>query len=256
MSCSPAKGVDTTLDMCARLLDAGHDAVPHISARMVEGPEHTGTHRGVGRALPTERAVRRSPAMPRRPPVRTTERWRSSASCSVTGSAAKVGVTGYPDGHPLIPVERATGAPASPSKTLLHEAGVGGSISTQMCFDIPRILRWTEIVRGRRCRPPDPARDPRRGRPGPAPHARDTTRHRSIAALPPQEPGRGRPPDRARRLRPDRARRGRRRAGRRARDHGLHVFTFNAIPDSLEWGHGIVAPTLDHRSGEPGTAVG
>ena len=40
MTCSPDKGVPATLELTARLLDLGHDVVPHLSARIVEGPEH------------------------------------------------------------------------------------------------------------------------------------------------------------------------------------------------------------------------
>ena len=40
VTCSPAKGVQATLDLTARLLDLGHDAVPHVSARLFEGPQH------------------------------------------------------------------------------------------------------------------------------------------------------------------------------------------------------------------------
>ena len=39
VTCSPAKGIPATLDLTARLLDLGHHPVPHISARMVEGPD-------------------------------------------------------------------------------------------------------------------------------------------------------------------------------------------------------------------------
>ncbi len=39
VTCSPAKGIPATLDLTARLLDLGHHPIPHISARMVEGPD-------------------------------------------------------------------------------------------------------------------------------------------------------------------------------------------------------------------------
>ena len=39
VTCSPAKGIPATLDLTVRLLDLGHHPIPHISARMVEGPD-------------------------------------------------------------------------------------------------------------------------------------------------------------------------------------------------------------------------
>ena len=40
VTCSPAKGIATTQQLCEQLLEKGHDVVPHFAARLVEGPEH------------------------------------------------------------------------------------------------------------------------------------------------------------------------------------------------------------------------
>ena len=40
VTCPPAKDIQATLDMAAHLLDLGHTVIPHLAARMVEGPEH------------------------------------------------------------------------------------------------------------------------------------------------------------------------------------------------------------------------
>ena len=59
---------------------------------------------------------------------------------------AKIGVTGYPDGHVTIPSEvlrRELHAKA----VLLREAGIAGWVSTQMCFDGPLIAKWLRAER-------------------------------------------------------------------------------------------------------------
>ena len=40
VTASPAKDLQATLDMSAQLIDLGHTVIPHLAARMVEGPEH------------------------------------------------------------------------------------------------------------------------------------------------------------------------------------------------------------------------
>ena len=40
VTCSPTKGIEPTLELSAELNGAGHHAVPHIAARLVEGREH------------------------------------------------------------------------------------------------------------------------------------------------------------------------------------------------------------------------
>ena len=40
VTCSPVKGISATLELCVRLLHRGHSVIPHLAARLVEGPEH------------------------------------------------------------------------------------------------------------------------------------------------------------------------------------------------------------------------
>jgi methylenetetrahydrofolate reductase (NADPH) len=40
VTCSPAKGIAVTQELCEQLLAKGHNVVPHFAARLVEGPEH------------------------------------------------------------------------------------------------------------------------------------------------------------------------------------------------------------------------
>ena len=43
VTCSPVKGIAATQEYTDRLLDLGHQPVPHLAARLVEGPEHAPT---------------------------------------------------------------------------------------------------------------------------------------------------------------------------------------------------------------------
>ena len=40
ITCSPAKDIETTLELCENFLDKGHTTIPHFAARMVESEEH------------------------------------------------------------------------------------------------------------------------------------------------------------------------------------------------------------------------
>ena len=141
ITCSPAKGLEATLELTSKVLDAGHVAVPHFSARLTEdrthvrrlaeycrnhgltevflvagdAPEPVGAYDGVVAFL------------------------RDFLDCD--HGLARIGVTAYPDGHALIEpsvVHEALHA----KQALLAEAGVAGFASTQMCFDVDRWKRW------------------------------------------------------------------------------------------------------------------
>lgn len=146
ITCSPAKGLQATLDLTAKVIDHGHMAVPHLSARLTEdkahvqrlaefckghgltevflvagdAPEPVGVYDGVVAFLrdflDTDHGVRR------------------------------IGVAAYPDGHTLIDQQVVREA-LHAKQALLAEAGVAGFASTQMCFDIDRWKKWATSER-------------------------------------------------------------------------------------------------------------
>ncbi|MDJ0769107.1 MAG: hypothetical protein QNJ12_09945 [Ilumatobacter sp.] len=146
VTCSPAKGIDATLELTERLIDAGHMPIPHLSARLVEdhdhveklaawlrehdlrevfviagdAPEPVGPYEG---ALPFIRDL-----------------------LATDPGLDRVGVTGYPDGHAFID-QAAITEQLRAKQAALAAAGVGGWISTQMCFDVGRIRSWLEVER-------------------------------------------------------------------------------------------------------------
>ena len=141
VTCSPAKGQQATLELTERLLDAGHLAVPHFSARLTQdraavqslaswcrdkgvsevflvagdAPEPVGDYDGVVAFL------------------------RDFLDCD--HGLKRIGITAYPDGHALIDTKIVHEA-LHAKQALLAEAGVPGFASTQMCFDTDLWATW------------------------------------------------------------------------------------------------------------------
>jgi methylenetetrahydrofolate reductase (NADPH) len=146
VTCSPAKGQQPTLDLTASILDKGHMAVPHISARLTEdragvqhlaefckshglsevflvagdAPEPVGEYDGVVAFL--------------------------RDFLDTDHGLTRIGVTAYPDGHALIDTAVLHEALLAKQR-LLAEAGIAGFASTQMCFDVDSWKRWAAAER-------------------------------------------------------------------------------------------------------------
>lgn len=146
VTCSPAKGLPATQDLVARLVDLGHEAVPHLAARQVENREHVARLaawiRRVG--LPEVFVIAGDCPHPAGPYLDAISFLRDLFEHD-TG-LERVGVASYPDGHPLI--ERPILHEALHAKqTLFAAVGVAGSATTQMCFDAARIRTWLSVER-------------------------------------------------------------------------------------------------------------
>lgn len=141
VTCSPVKGIDATLELSARVRSAGHTPVPHLAARMVDGPAQVARiaawlrDEGVDRIFLVGGDAEH-PAGPY-PDGLSLLRALLDAGAGLTD----VGVPGYPDGHPLIPAPVLAEALAA-KQAVLAEAGLQGHVSTQMCFNPGRITDW------------------------------------------------------------------------------------------------------------------
>lgn len=141
VTCSPAKDIQATLDMSAQLLDLGHAVIPHLAARMVEGPEHVEwiaawfREHGVRDAF----VIGGDAPEPHGPYVDAAALMR--ALLDSNADLHRIGFGGYPDGHAIIPTESLTSA-LMEKQQLLLDAGVSGWVSTQMCFDTKTVTRW------------------------------------------------------------------------------------------------------------------
>jgi methylenetetrahydrofolate reductase (NADPH) len=141
VTASPVKDLQATLDLAGRLLDLGHTVIPHLAARMVEGPDHAAriaswlhTH-GVRDAF----VIGGDAPEPHGP-------YHDAASfmrCLLDSNAnlGRIGFGGYPDGHASIPTD-ALEAALMDKQQLLVDAGIDGWVSTQMCFDAETVIAW------------------------------------------------------------------------------------------------------------------
>jgi len=146
VTCSPAKGHGATQDLVARLVDLGHVAVPHLAARQVEDREHVARLAAWIRRIGVREAfvIAGDCQHPAGPYVDALSFLRDLFEHD-TG-LERVGVAGYPDGHPLI--DRPVLHEALRAKQALFGAvGVAGSATTQMCFDAARIRTWLSVER-------------------------------------------------------------------------------------------------------------
>jgi methylenetetrahydrofolate reductase (NADPH) len=140
VTCSPKHGVDHTVEVAERLVALGHCAVPHLAARMVRDATHLDAvlarlaaigvddvfviagdaHEPLGAFASAVELLPLLAAHPRRP--------------------RRVGIAGYPEGHPLIDAMDLDDA-------LVSKARYADYVVTQMCFDPDAVVRWIEHVR-------------------------------------------------------------------------------------------------------------
>jgi methylenetetrahydrofolate reductase (NADPH) len=145
VTASPAKGLEATQEITERLLADGFHAIPHISARMVRDKAHTvdlaGWMRSAGVA--TMFLVGGDAEEP--------GDYFDAASflndfLETDHGLDTIGITAYPDSHPLIDKPALHDA-LHEKQALLAEAQVAGYCSTQMCFDAKLIASWLATER-------------------------------------------------------------------------------------------------------------
>lgn len=146
VTCSPAKGLQATLDLTARLADLGHDAVPHFSARLVADEAEVRRLADFCRAHAVHEVflVAGDPPEPAGTYDGVVGFLRDFLACD--HGLTRIGVTAYPDGHAFIPRETLHDA-LHAKQALLAEAGIDGFASTQMCFDVNRWKAWAAAER-------------------------------------------------------------------------------------------------------------
>jgi len=146
VTASPVKPLDTTMELSDRIRDLGHRPVPHIAARLVQGPDHVAQiaswlKTGGYETLFCVAGDAEEPAGP----YDGSHAFLSELFTHDHG-LKKVGITSYPDGHALISNE-VCHEQLHAKQALLAEAGVEGWASTQMCFDTDLITSWLQAER-------------------------------------------------------------------------------------------------------------
>ena len=148
VTCSPAKGIEATQEYTARLAKDGFDAIPHLAARMVGSTAHARELADWARDLGLREVYVIAGDAP--DPQGPYEGALPFIADFLDGAPGieRLGFAGYPDGHAMIPQD-VVGQMVVAKQALLAERGLGGWISTQMCFDEATIRRWLLAERAR-----------------------------------------------------------------------------------------------------------
>jgi methylenetetrahydrofolate reductase (NADPH) len=147
VTCSPTKGIEPTLELSAELNGAGHHAVPHIAARLVEGREHVEKIAArINEHDITEIFVVGGDPDPVGPYSDGLALMRDLLPLCHT--VRIVGVPCYPDHHTVIP-DAALDDALMAKQSLIAELGLEGFASTQMCFNVKTIEQWLTRQRER-----------------------------------------------------------------------------------------------------------
>lgn len=134
VTASPAKGIEATVDLAVELEQAGHRAVPHLSARMIRDDHHLAElmARLVDGNIDRAFVVGGDAEVPGEYP----DGLSLLEAMSDLGIMPKeVGVPCYPQGHPSIPEDKLLAA-------LEAKARYATSMTSQLCFDPQAIQTW------------------------------------------------------------------------------------------------------------------
>jgi methylenetetrahydrofolate reductase (NADPH) len=246
VTCSPTKGIESTLQFSERLLQRGFRVVPHIAARLVAGREHL--EEIVGWLDEHElREIHVIGGDVREPVGPYTSAFQLlDAMSQLEHGIKEVGIGGYPEGHPLIDDEEL-------ERALLDKQPFASYIVTQICFDAGAILGWISYIRRRGIRLPVYV-----GLPGAVDRMRllrvslKVGVGDSVRFLKKQtglvrmllKPGGYSPDELLERLAPY------------ASDElydivGLHLYTFNQVESTEQWRHRMLGPQEASGAGAP-----
>jgi methylenetetrahydrofolate reductase (NADPH) len=147
VTASPTKGLGPTFDLAESLVGHGYEVVPHLSARLVRDTaqlaEHVARLRGTG--VREVFVVAGDAQQPH-------GAFDGAASLLEALEALdhpfeRIGITGYPESHPLIDDETTIAA-------MFAKARHASYIASQVCFDPQVTAQWIEDVWGRGTRLP------------------------------------------------------------------------------------------------------
>ena len=147
ITCSPKQGLQVTLDTVSKLTGRGFSLTPHIAARQVKSQQHL---RDIVAQL-TDSGIT-SIFVPGGDLDQPMGDYNSSAAVlndlsEMDHPFTRIGVASYPEGHPAIPDDILFDA-------LAAKQGIATHMVTQMCFDMPVLLRWLSNMRDRDIKTP------------------------------------------------------------------------------------------------------
>jgi methylenetetrahydrofolate reductase (NADPH) len=142
ITASPTKGLGPTLDLAERLTDAGHHAVPHLSARLISGRDEVAAildrlqRAGISEAF----VIAGDAPAPAGPYEGAADLLEEMTDLGHHLTA--VGISGYPESHAFIP-------DATTISAMSRKAPHATAIVSQICYDPRTIRRWVAAVRAR-----------------------------------------------------------------------------------------------------------
>ena len=140
VTASPALGIDRTLDVSRTLAARGYSVVPHLAARMISGRGHLERliQRLEGSTVHEVFVVGGDATPPAGAYADAGDLLEELAG--LAHPFARVGIGGYPEGHPLVADERLLEA-------LFRKQPYASQIITQLCFDAAALAAWTADIR-------------------------------------------------------------------------------------------------------------
>jgi methylenetetrahydrofolate reductase (NADPH) len=141
VTASPRKGLEATLALSERLARAGYPVVPHLSARLVRDRIH------LEEVLSRLKAAGvRELFVPAGDATEPGEFQGAAELLAAMGEARsqfeRIGITGYPESHHLIPDEETI-------RAMFEKAEMATDIISQLCFEAEVIRDWIKNVRER-----------------------------------------------------------------------------------------------------------
>lgn len=142
VTASPKKGIEETLRLTERLSELGYDVAPHVSARLVRDEVHLGDILGRLREFGVKDAFVIAGDAPQ-PAGKFEGAAALLQAMAETGhDLDEVGISGYPESHPLISDETTIQA-------MYDKVPYATYIVSQICFDAAVTADWIRRVRDR-----------------------------------------------------------------------------------------------------------
>jgi methylenetetrahydrofolate reductase (NADPH) len=139
VTASPRKGIDTTLELAGRLAGHGFEVVPHLSARLVRDELHLRDLLARVEAMGAREVFVVAGDAPQ-PAGRFASAAQLLAAMAELGHGLEhVGITGYPESHPLI-------SDQTTIQAMFEKAEFATYIVSQICFDLRVTAGWIEAV--------------------------------------------------------------------------------------------------------------
>jgi methylenetetrahydrofolate reductase (NADPH) len=139
VTASPSRGIEATIELAAALARRGHPSAPHLSAHMIRDRAHLAEllaacrEAGISEAFIVGGDAKEAGAFADGLALLRAIR-------ELESPFERLGVPGYPQGHPQIPEDVLHGA-------LLAKAPLASWVTTQMCFDPAAIAAWIGRIR-------------------------------------------------------------------------------------------------------------